>query len=42
VNGRRFAFMPQFGESPTQGVPLPPYPLTDAQIKAVMEYERGL
>jgi cytochrome c553 len=42
VNGRRFAFMPQFGEAPAQGTPLPTYPLTDTQIQAVMEYERGL
>lgn len=42
VNGRRFAFMPQFGEAPAQGIPVPPYPLTDEQIKAVMEYERSL
>ena len=42
MNGRRFAFMPQFGEAPAQGTPVPPYPLTDAQIQAVMEYERGL
>lgn len=42
VNGRRFAFMPQFGEAPTQGIPVAPYPLTDAQIRAVMEYERSL
>ncbi len=42
VNGRRFAFMPQFGEAPAQGIPVPPIPLTDAQIRAVMEYERTL
>jgi mono/diheme cytochrome c family protein len=42
VNGRRFAFMPAFGEAPAQGIPLPPNPLTDAQIRAVMEYERSL
>ncbi|MGI8774953.1 MAG: c-type cytochrome [Actinomycetota bacterium] len=42
VNGRRFAFMPQFGESPSQGIPIPPNPLTDDQIRAVVEYERGL
>lgn len=41
-NGRRFAFMPAFGEAPAQGTPVPTYPLTDAQIKAVMEYERTL
>ncbi len=40
LNGRRFAFMPQFGETPSQGIPAPPYPLTNAQIKAVMAYER--
>lgn len=42
VNGRRFAFMPPFGEAPSQGIPLPPNPLTDDQIRAVMEYERTL
>jgi mono/diheme cytochrome c family protein len=42
LNGRRFAFMPQFGESPSQGIPAPPYPLTNQQIKAVMAYERSL
>ena len=42
VNGRRFAFMPQFGEAPAQGTPVPAYPLSDTQIQAVMEYERGL
>jgi mono/diheme cytochrome c family protein len=41
-NGRRFAFMPQFAEAPAQGIPVPPYPLTDKQIEAVMEYERTL
>jgi mono/diheme cytochrome c family protein len=41
-NGRRFAFMPQFSEAPAQGIPVPPYPLTDAQIEAVVEYERSL
>lgn len=41
-NGRRFAFMPQFAEAPSQGIPVPPYPLTDAQIEAVMAYERTL
>ncbi len=41
-NGRRYAFMPTFGEAPTQGIPVPRYPLTDAQIEAVMEYERSL
>ena len=42
LNGRRFAFMPQFGETPSQGIPAPPYPLTNAQINAVMAYERSL
>ena len=42
VNGRRFAFMPAFGEAPAQGIPVPPNPLTDAQIRAVMQYERTL
>ena len=42
VNGRRFAFMPPFGEAPAQGIPLPPNPLTDSQIEAVMRYERSL
>lgn len=42
VNGRRFAFMPAFGEAPAQGIPIPPYPLTESQIDAVVEYERGL
>ncbi len=41
-NGRRFAFMPPFGEAPPQGIPIPPNPLTDAQIRAVMTYERSL
>lgn len=41
-NGRRFAFMPQFAEAPAQGIPVPPYPLTDAQMTAVMAYERTL
>ncbi len=41
-NGRRFAFMPQFAEAPAQGIPVPPYPLTDAQIEAVAAYERTL
>ncbi len=41
-NGRRFAFMPPFGEAPDQGIPVPPNPLTDAQIEAVIEYERSL
>jgi mono/diheme cytochrome c family protein len=42
MNGRRFAFMPQFGETPTQGIPAPPYPLSTKQIRAVMTYERSL
>jgi mono/diheme cytochrome c family protein len=42
TNGRRFAFMPQFGEAPAQGIPAPPVPLTEAQIRAVMAYERSL
>lgn len=42
VNGRRFAFMPQWGETPAAGIPAPPNPLTKAQIEAVMKYERGL
>jgi mono/diheme cytochrome c family protein len=41
-NGRRFAFMPPFAEAPSQGIPVPPHPLTDEQIEAVMEYERTL
>lgn len=41
-NGRRFAFMPPFGEVPTQGIPANPYPLTDSQIEAVIQYERSL
>jgi mono/diheme cytochrome c family protein len=42
LNGRRFAFMPAFGESPSQGIPAPPYPLTEKQIRAVLAYERTL
>jgi mono/diheme cytochrome c family protein len=42
VNGRRFAWMPPWGESPAQGIPVPPNPLTDDQINAVMQYERTL
>jgi mono/diheme cytochrome c family protein len=42
AGGRRFGFMPPFAETPPQGVPAPPYPLTDKQIDAVMQYERGL
>ena len=40
--GRRFWFMPPFSEAPAQGVPPPPYPLTDEQILAVVTYERSL
>jgi mono/diheme cytochrome c family protein len=42
INGRRYAFMPAFGEVPAQGIPVPPYPLTEKQIEAVVTYERGL
>ena len=42
IGGRRFGFMPQFSETPPQGIPAPPYPLNDNQIEAVMKYERGL
>jgi mono/diheme cytochrome c family protein len=42
VNGRRFAFMPQWGETPAAGIPAPPNPLTEEQIRAVMRYERNL
>ena len=42
VNGRRFAYMPPWGEAPAQGIPVPPNPLTDSQIQAVMKYERSL
>jgi mono/diheme cytochrome c family protein len=42
INGRRFAFMPAFGEAPAQGIVLPPFPLIESQINAVLEYERGL
>lgn len=41
-NGRRFAFMPAWAEVPAQGIPAPPYPLTDEQILAVVTYERSL
>lgn len=41
-NGRRFAWMPQFSEAPPQGIPVPPAPLTDKQMRAVMRYERTL
>jgi mono/diheme cytochrome c family protein len=41
-NGRRFGFMPAWAEAPTQGIPVPPYPLTDKQIEAVVTYERSL
>ncbi len=40
LNGRRYAFMPDFGAAPSQGIPVPPYPLTNRQIKAVETYER--
>jgi mono/diheme cytochrome c family protein len=42
INGRRFQFMPGFSEAPAQGLPIPPNPLTNAQIRAVVEYERSL
>lgn len=42
TNGRRFAFMPPWGETPAAGIPAAPYPLTPKQIRAVMEYERSL
>jgi len=42
TNGRRFAFMPPFGEAPAQGIPVPLYPLTPEQIEAVVTYERSL
>jgi mono/diheme cytochrome c family protein len=42
VNGRRYAFMPAFGEAPAQGIAIPPFPLTESQIEAVVEYERTL
>jgi mono/diheme cytochrome c family protein len=42
INGRRFQFMPTFAEAPAQGIPIPPYPLTDNQIRAVVAYERTL
>ena len=41
-DGRRFAFMPAFAEAPSQGIPIPPFPLTDSQIQAVIQYERSL
>jgi mono/diheme cytochrome c family protein len=41
VNGRRYAFMPAWSEAPPQGIPVPPFPLTDAQIEAVVAYERS-
>lgn len=40
VNGRRYAFMPDFGETPAQGITVPPYPLSNKQIEAVEQYER--
>src|SRR5918999_1851871 len=42
MNGRRFQFMPAFAEAPAQGIAIPPYPLTNAQIRAVVAYERSL
>jgi mono/diheme cytochrome c family protein len=42
TDGRRFQFMPTFGEAPAQGIPLPAYPLTNNQIRAVVAYERTL
>jgi mono/diheme cytochrome c family protein len=39
---RRWGFMPSFAEAPPVNVPVPPYPLTEKQIEAVMEYERTL
>jgi cbb3-type cytochrome c oxidase subunit III len=42
VNGRRFAFMPAWGETPAAGIPASPNPLTDDQVRAVMRYERNL
>ena len=42
INGRRFAYMPNFSEAPAQGIPVPPYPLSESQITAVVEYERSL
>lgn len=39
--GRRQQWMPQFSEAPPQGIPVPPFPLTNKQIKAVVEYERN-
>jgi len=40
VNGRRYAFMPPWGKAPSQGIPVPPFPLTNQQIQAVEKYER--
>ncbi len=42
TEGRRFQFMPAWGEAPPQGIPVPPYPLTESQIEAVVQYERTL
>jgi cytochrome c553 len=42
INGRRFAFMPPFGAAPSQGIPVPLYPLNDKQVQAVVAYERKL
>jgi mono/diheme cytochrome c family protein len=41
-NGRRFAFMPAWAEAPATGITPSLYPLTDAQILAVVAYERSL
>jgi mono/diheme cytochrome c family protein len=41
TNGRRYAFMPEWGEAPPQGIPVPPNPLTKDQIRAVETYERN-
>ena len=40
--GRRLQWMPQFSDAPPQGIPIPPYPLTEQQIEAVVTYERNL
>jgi mono/diheme cytochrome c family protein len=42
TNGRRFAFMPPWGEAPSQGIPVPAYPLTNKEIRSVVLYERSL
>jgi mono/diheme cytochrome c family protein len=41
-DGRRFAFMPAFAKAPSQGITLPPFPLSNSQIDAVIKYERTL